>query len=1001
MKRSLPLPITLAISPALVIVSLLACSDRIGAQPLIRPFTFVMPSYDSTQSDWLPVLPAERAGARGPVRTTSDGHLELGDGTPIRFVGVTMITSSCFPDSASAIGIAARLRKLGVNLVRFAYFDYHNANGASMLAPATRSDTLSASQMKRLDWFIHKLAENGIYSHLVLKSRNAPRADDGVPGWATTYNSGQMLQFFSEPMRAMQQRVLSKFLSHRNQYSLRRYADDPAVALITITDQASPWYFWTIDYMNERASVMSAEHSALLDTMFSVFLQRRYGTTAALRAAYREGIGNVTANFVRNPGFESFTDDWDLVVGESAQASLVVVQGTDVAPGAGANSLRVAVRSTPGVESRIYLQQGGLAVRRDGIYRVRFRAKTDTATGRPMRVYMFQGTAPFSTLGLDTSVALTTSWQTYETTFRAFDTDSLSGTLRFYIGRNAGDVFLDAIEIQETGRDGVFAGESLEARNISRSRFSLSWRLARRRAVDLAEFYDSLGRNHFEKMAAHLRSLGVTAPIAGTNNTSSIADMRAQAAFDFTSESALWDFNGARPGLSYSDSTWVIRQYSILNYRDQKIPELSRAAIKNVPFIAEGYGHAYPNRNRAEMMLFLPAYASLHDWDGAYLYNYTSVSTELATRRRAMPNDFYQIANDPSVTAFLPQFSAIIRNRWIAPAQRTIELAYDSVEVRELPMNYYFSHNNTYNTDGALSNVMNMVHGVRIGTFTSPRHLNSGDYYFTVPEDDAIVSDTREIHRDITKGTMSVNTPHAQGGSGRIGNVATLETDDLAVSWIEGAQHVTYIWSTLDSVALDSSRRSLLTIATRSLNEGAVWQFGDSSLGKSWGPGPTQLESVKLGLNFRTDADSLVLLPLDSHARPTGREIIATRRADSWRAVIDLGVEATPWFGVRQVFTSTPISGLEGESESGLRVGPLSPMPVSDHAVLHVAAAPGATITARIHDALGQRVGRNAIVIGSRGVIEVDAMALADGAYTIEIAVDGERIVRRFVVAHK
>jgi hypothetical protein len=984
----------------LCLVAMTSLAQRqVVAQPLMRPFTFVIPNGDSTRSAWLPSLPEEIAGSRGFVRVGSGGHLEHGDGTPARFVGVSLTTTACFPDSAAAIVVAMRLAKLGVNIVRFVNFDYHNWNGASVLAAGNRSDTLSPTQMKRLDWFLHQLRARGIHAHFVLKSRNAPRSDDGVPGAATVYNSGQQLQFFSEPMRAMQRRMLSALMTHRNQYTGLRYADDPAIALLTIVDQASPWYFWTVDYLNERAGILSAEHSQLIDSLYAEFLARRYGTTEALRPAYREGIDAPGPTIARNGGFESFDDDWSLTTGEGAQANLVVVQGTDVQPGAGANALRVVVRATTGAEGRIYLEQTGIPVRRDGIYRVRFSAKTDTAVGRPLRLYLFRGTAPYSTLGLDTTVTLTTSWQTFETTFRAFATDSLASIFRFYIGRSAGDVYLDGIEFVESGREGLYAGESLETRSVGRARFNAAWRFSRRRATDLGEFYDSLGRSYYTSMTAHLRSLGVRAPIAGTNSTSSSVDARAQSAFDFTSESASWDFNSARPGLPYSDSTWVIRQYSVLASRDQKIPELARVAIAGKPFIAEGYAHVYPNRNRAEMMLYLPAYASLHDWDGAYLYSYTTTGTEIGTRQRAMKDDFYQIANDPAVAALLPQFSAIMRRRWIAPAKRTVEISYDSAELRDLPVNYAVSHNNGFNTDGALQNVMTMVHGVRIASFDAPRHMTSGDYYFTVPEDDQIASDTREIVRDATKGTMVVNTPCAQGGSGRLGDVATLATDDLSVSWINGAAHATYLWTSLDEDALDTARRSLLTITTRSLNEGAIWQFGDSSLGRNWGMGPTQLESVTLGLNFHTAADSLELLPLDSTGAPVGRAIVATRAGDSWRVVVDLGEERTPWFGVRQVFDGALTGAGDEPALATLAAGELGPMPVVGRSSLQVRSSASAPIDARIVDALGRQALRLPTAQGPAARLSIDAATLAPGAYLLEVSSAGSRIVRRFVVA--
>ena len=78
-----------------------------ASQPLVQPFTFVMPTYDSVRSEWLPQAPVEIAGSHGFLKVSEDGHLEFTDGTPVRFTGTGMIFRSCFPDSLSANQIPA------------------------------------------------------------------------------------------------------------------------------------------------------------------------------------------------------------------------------------------------------------------------------------------------------------------------------------------------------------------------------------------------------------------------------------------------------------------------------------------------------------------------------------------------------------------------------------------------------------------------------------------------------------------------------------------------------------------------------------------------------------------------------------------------------------------------------------------------------------------------------------------------------------------------------
>lgn len=970
-------------------------------QPLTSPFEFVIPSWDSSASAWLPEFPSEPAGEHGFVRASASGHLEFDDGTPVRFVGASIILTGCFPDSVTAIVTARHLRKFGVNLVRFNYFDYHNYNGASTLAPSSGPDAhfdgLSASQMARLDWFIYQLKENGIYTHFVLKSRQGPRAGDGVPNYDSVYYNGQYIALFSEPIRKLHKDYLTAFLSHVNPYTGVKYVDDPAVALMTIIDQNSLYDAWIGDRLRQRSGVLSYHQARLLDTLYASYLKAKYGSTSAIREAYYEGLKSDGPNTIKNGGFESFTDNWTLTVGEGAQANLVAVEGPNVAPGEGQYSLRVAVRKVSGVEGRLYLDQVGLPVRRDGIYRLDFKAKTDSASGRQIRLVLLRGG---TSLGLNQTIDLTNSWKSYSITFRALDTDSLTTVLRTYMGKQMGDVFLDAVSLHETGREGLEPGETIEASTIGRAQFNEVGNYALRRVYDLTAFYDSLERSYYQAMYDHLKSLGVHVPIAATNLTAGSADTRIQAAYDFTGEYAQWDYPGTRPGESgYSDSTWVIRNYSVLNYRDQKIPEFSRNAIVGKPFVAEGYNHIYPNIHRSEMMIFYPAYASLHDWDGAYFYLYTDRSTEMADRRRIISNDFSAIMADPSIMALMPQAAAIMRNRWIAPAERSIAIQHDKADLDAFPLVY--PGRGLYQIDGSFNNVVNLLSAVRIDSFDARRHYTAGDYYFTTPTDDNIQSDTREILLDMTKGVISISTPKAEGGSGVLENVSALRTGMLGVNWIGGGRHVTYLWTSLDTAALENAGRSLLTITTRAANVNAQWQFGDSSLGKNWGVAPVMMESAKIGINFYTDADTILLYPLDTMARPDGRVLGAVRTPmGAWRIIIDLASEKTPWFGVEQRFGESPLDVPHGDV-SVATVGEIQPNPAHDEASLELRIPEGgAPLTVRLYDVLGRLVSvvADGRAVDGRSVLPIDLHALVPGSYVCDVRIGDRIFIRRFVV---
>lgn len=978
---------------------LLCLTTTVFTQTLINPFPLVLPTWDSTTSDWLPQASGEVAGARGFVRVSASGRLEFSDGTAVRFNGVNIIGSGCFPDSIGAIATARRLRKFGVNLVRFNYFDYHNNAGASTIAAQNNQtrkfDSLSPTQMARLDWFLYQLKLHGIYAHFVLKSRQAPRTNDGVYFSDSVYSSGAYLTFFDPAFQSLQRDYITKFLGHINPYTKLNYASDPSIALLTISDLTSIFEQWVNDRLNQRNNTMSFHHSRQLDTLFNRYLLAKYGSTTAIKNAWFEGSKTDGQNTMKNSGFESFTDNWVLTVGEGAQGNAVIVQGNDVAPGEGTSSMRVVVRQINGNDGRLYLEQTSLPIYRGKIFRLSFKAKTDTAAGRRIRVQVqAAGTA------LNQNVDITNQWATYTYTFRANGTDSVGSYIRFFVGGFRGDVFLDGVSLVETGREGIAVDESLSTFSIARNRYSTVASAALLRVIDVTAFYDSLARAYFTSMRDHVRSLGVKIPITGTNNTIGSADTWTQAGMDFTSESAQWDFNGARTGFSYSDSTWVIRNYSILNYRDQRLNEFSRNALVGKPFIAEGYGHIFPNNHRPEMMIFLPAYAALHGWDGINYYLYNDRNSEVTDRRRFIKDDFISIIADPSVMALMPQAMQMFRNGWIAPSLRTIRIQHDIADLRTWPLTY--GARGAYQIDGTFNNVANLVSSVRIDSFNANRHYTTGDYYFTVPNDDNIQSDTRQITLDMTKGVITVNTPMIQGGSGQLGNVSALRTDQLGVNFLEGGKHITYLWSSLTTDTLGASRRSLLTLTTRAANTDAQWTFGDSSFAKNWGVAPTIMEGARVGVNFYTAADTIILFPLDSLGQPNGRAIPAAKTPQGvWRVIVDLAEEKTPWFGVEQRFANDPSTVEDWQEIDDAVVGNMMPNPATNEAYLPVTIPiGGAQLRAILVDVLGRTLRTIADIDALQGnaQLPIDLTGISAGSYTLVVMIGSQQTVRQIIV---
>jgi len=216
-------------------------------------FSFVIPDSDTTHNAVdMSFLNDEIAGASGSVKV-GNGHFLDGRGARIRFFGTNLTFSSCFPDKETAVMIAGRLRKLGMNVVRFHHMD-NQSSPDGIWDPAKKE--LDAGQLDRLDWLVYQLKLHGIYSNINTHvSRDYPGCDyKGIE----QFNYGKGIDQFYQPYIEMQKDYAKKLLTHKTPYTGTAYAEEPAVAFVEVNNENSLISNWNL------LPELNREHKAAL-----------------------------------------------------------------------------------------------------------------------------------------------------------------------------------------------------------------------------------------------------------------------------------------------------------------------------------------------------------------------------------------------------------------------------------------------------------------------------------------------------------------------------------------------------------------------------------------------------------------------------------------------------------------------------------------------------------------------------------------------------------------
>ncbi|HHK42750.1 MAG TPA: hypothetical protein ENJ50_10065, partial [Planctomycetaceae bacterium] len=227
------------------------------------------------------------AGRHGFLQTKQDGHFYFADGTRARFFGVNLGSRDCMPPKTLAPTLARHFAKYGVNLVRLHSLDSLYA----ALIDYRRGDSrhFDPDALDRLDFFIAELKKQGIYVYLDLLDYRRFRDADGVregdqftANWAGSMKGASI---FDDRMISLQKEYATALLTHRNPYTNLRLVDDPAIALIEITNENSLFYFLLMKNLSRPI------YREALRRRWNEWLRQKYEHRDKLRDAWQAADG--------------------------------------------------------------------------------------------------------------------------------------------------------------------------------------------------------------------------------------------------------------------------------------------------------------------------------------------------------------------------------------------------------------------------------------------------------------------------------------------------------------------------------------------------------------------------------------------------------------------------------------------------------------------------------------------------------------------------------------
>jgi hypothetical protein len=836
-------------------------------------FPFVI-SYDAPDnvtnvSGWLP----KPAGKSGFVRAV-DGRLAT-DAGPIRFWATNLCFDACFPSHEEAERVSARMARLGINCVRM-----HHMDSRSIWGESENKTIIDPERLELLDYLIYQLKLQGIYTNINLHVSRTLGDKEGFPQAEQKPKYDKGIGNFEPRMIELQKKYARDLLTHVNPYTKTTYADEPAVAMVEISNEDALFDIWNRGDLDELPDPYATTYRKLWNS----WLANKYGTTAKLRKVWNVGASPLGDQLLADPEFrQPMGKAW--AIQTDGQAKVDVTTDNDGPDGQ--RVLRVAIEEM-GREPWIpQLWHAGLGVKEGQTYTLSGQIRASEP--RPVGVNCMMTHEPWQRVGLSNKINAETSWTPFRLTFVATVDD---GRVRItFTDFRPGVYELTDVSFRPGGIVGLEPGQKLENASVPVVRKGRN-NLTQTARHDFVDFMWDTERDYWWGMYRFLKDeLKVRSIVSGTQLN--YGPVHIQAELDYLDAHSYFH-HPVFPGRPWDPKNWYVRNLALVNSSDGgTLSRLASRRVAGMAYTVSEYNHPAPNSYAAEGFPMIAAFGRFQKWDGIFTFTY-SHNREFEPRRLS---GYFDIKGDPGKIAHHIASSALFLRGDADEARSTIETDLHRQGERDLLHKTMDARSLTADNLG-LDLTMAMRRGIAL-------NLDSGtENEAMLPPKPAnqITSDTGQLRWDFSEpeaGFFIADTPRTRLFTGFVcertfwlGEMA-LKIGKTRLDW------ATITLTAIDGADLRSPGRILLAATGDVQNTGAkIEELGESriTLGNRWGDAPVLCEGIEASIALPVDMEKVRLFALDmSGDRKTSIPV----RSRAGKTILEIGPEhKTLWYEI-------------------------------------------------------------------------------------------------------
>lgn len=378
--------------------------------------------------------------------------------------------------------------------------------------------------------------------------------------------------------------------------------------------------------------------------------------------------------------------------------------------------------------------------------------------------------------------------------------------------------------------------------------------------INIQKFFIKVTTDYYQEMIAHMRDLGVKIPIAGTNWTINAAHLMAQTAGNFI-DSHSYHYNF---GL-WHDGNKQFMNEPMTGRKNNMIPGLAYYSVQDKPFFVSEWDNPWPNEWRAESSLLLAAVGVMQGWGGFTVHTYRySLDEDVDMIAKPITGEalngvyfrggLFDVFNDPAKFGLFYHAALITRRGDVKPAEKTVNI---------IPADLFARVGQTLNLTAEKHRVKTVLDGqVAKGDMSV-----STDKPFINPSEKEVLSDTKELYRNLEKKIGWIDSPQTKAVYGFIGNEGEIKLADATIH--AATDFATIAISSLTDDPISNSTNMLLTAVGRAENTNCKYNEDHTQV-LDTGHGPILVEVIEARIKIKTDKRNLRVMSINPQGSVTG-----------------------------------------------------------------------------------------------------------------------------------